>query len=102
MNNDQTISIVLPAHNEEASIEALVRGLLKLFPGQEIIVVNDGSSDATALAASRARAIVLSHEQRRGYGAAIKTGLRAAHGEYILICDGDGQHSPEDAALLAL
>jgi len=67
---------------------------------REIIVVDDGSEDATADCAARAGATVVKHPYRKGNGAAIKTGIRKASGEFVLIMDGDGQHAPEDAPRL--
>lgn len=100
MNFNEKVSVVIPAYNEEASIETVVAGIKKHLPGCEIIVVNDGSCDATADRAACAGAVVLFHDIRLGYGAAIKTGVRAATGEYVLLCDGDGQHAPNDVARL--
>ncbi len=101
MSVDKKNSVIIPAYNEETAIEEVVRGILRRLPGTEIIVINDGSSDATAERAERAGAVVLNHDLRLGYGASIKTGVRAAEGEYVLLCDGDGQHSAEDAARVA-
>src|SRR3990167_6551437 len=100
MNSDKKVSAIIPAYNEEATIESVVCRLIQRLPECEIIVVNDGSTDETAARASRGGAIVLNHDLRLGYGASIKTGVRNAKGEYVLLCDGDGQHSPDDAALL--
>ena len=67
---------------------------------REILVVDDGSTDETAARAEAAGARVIRHPYNKGNGAAVKTGIRAATGEYILIIDGDGQHKPEDARRL--
>jgi len=67
---------------------------------REIIVVDDGSSDATAERARAAGATVVRHPYNKGNGAAVKTGIRSAGGEYVLIVDGDGQHQAADAARL--
>ncbi len=64
-------------------------------------MIDDGSSDDTGARASAAGARVIRHPYRKGNGAAVKTGIRAATGEYILIIDGDGQHRPADAVRLA-
>ena len=67
-----------------------------------MIVVDDGSRDATAAEAERAGAMVLAHPSSRGYGAALKTGILAAKSEFTLILDADGQHKASDVpALLA-
>ena len=65
-----------------------------------MIVVDDGSSDETSRLAGSAGAIVVRHPYNKGNGAAVKSGIRRAAGEYVLIVDGDGQHSPADAERL--
>lgn len=95
MNADQ-VSIVIPALNEEAAIAGVVKGLIAHFPESEIIVVDDGSRDATASIAREAGARVIGHDRNRGYGAALRTGTEAAAREYVLFCDSDGQHTPQD------
>ena len=97
---DDNVSIVVPAFNEEAVIGQVVRALRSRFQHCEIIVVNDGSNDCTADKASGLGALVISHEQNRGYGAALKTGARVATQDFVLFCDGDGQHAEEDVARL--
>jgi len=86
--------------DEELSIAAVVRRLKDAAPWREIIVVDDGSSDATGQRAREAGAHVVRHPYNKGNGAAVKTGARSAAGEFVLIVDGDGQHSPEDACRL--
>ena len=63
-------------------------------------MIDDGSADDTAAQAAAAGARVVRHPYNKGNGAAVKTGIRAATGEYILIIDGDGQHQPADAVRL--
>lgn len=92
------LSIVIPAKNEGAAIGPVVERARAHFDAVEIIVVDDGSDDNTAAVAADAGAIVISHPESLGNGAAIKTGARAANGELIAFMDGDGQH---DAAELA-
>jgi len=89
-------SIVLPARNEALVIGETVARLRALFPETEILVVNDGSTDDTAAIAEAAGARVISHPYSKGNGAAIKTGARAAKGEWIVFMDADGQHDPAD------
>lgn len=97
------ISIVLPAKNESAAIGDTVAGIVRVLPEAEVIVVNDGSTDATAAVAEAAGARVVHHPYSKGNGAAIKTGARAASGEVIVFMDADGQHDPADIPrLLAL
>lgn len=94
------VSILIPAYNEGPSVGDVIRTLLAAGPWHEILLVDDGSSDETAAAAEAAGARVLRHPYNKGNGAAVKTGIRAATGEYILVIDGDGQHRPEDAQRL--
>jgi glycosyltransferase involved in cell wall biosynthesis len=94
------VSVVIPAYNEADAIGAVVAALTGAAAWHEIIVVDDGSRDATSLTASSAGATVVTHPYNKGNGAAVKSGIRRATGEYILIVDGDGQHRPEDACRL--
>ncbi len=99
----KTVSIVIPAYNEAATIAALlrrVRAARAPFPG-EVIVIDDGSRDrmlATLreIAADDADLRVLSHVTNRGKGAAIRTGLAAARGDVVLIQDADLEYDPVD------
>lgn len=98
------VSVIIPAFREEESIGRVVEGTSKVLKSLnvsfEIIVVNDGSDDATAQRARGAGARAISHPYRMGNGAAIKTGIRHARGRTIVMMDGDGQHSPADIPLL--
>jgi len=94
------VSIIIPALNEEATIETVVRGLLTHFPEAEIIVIDDGSSDATGKLAAQAGAQVISHDHNLGYGASLRTGVEAASRDFVLFCDADGQHTAEDVGRL--
>lgn len=93
-------SVVIPAFNEARAIEAVVSALRDSASWHEIIVIDDGSSDGTAERARAAGARVVSHPYNKGNGASVKTGVREATGEYVLILDGDGQHQPSDARML--
>src|SRR5439155_7293714 len=97
MAEPDAVSIVIPACNEAPAIGGVVRELSRLARWREILVVDDGSSDRTAAEAEAAGAQVIRHPYKKGNGAAVKTGIRAASGEYVLIIDGDGQHPPADA-----
>jgi glycosyltransferase involved in cell wall biosynthesis len=93
------ISIVIPAFNEEEGIAQTLQSLCSepYLKGAEIIVVDDGSADRTgAVVASFPQIKLIRHPFNRGYGSAICTGARAAHGEYIFWFDSDGQHRVED------
>src|SRR5437867_13307552 len=95
-----TVSIVIPAFNEGASIDAVVSELLAAASWHEVIVVDDGSSDDTGANATAAGARVIRHPYNKGNGAAVKTGIRCATGRFVLIVDADGQHRPSDAIRL--
>jgi glycosyltransferase involved in cell wall biosynthesis len=93
-------SVLIPAFDEARSIAHVVGGLLAAARWREILVVDDGSGDETAARAEAAGARVVRHPYNKGNGAAVKTGIRQANGEFILIIDGDGQHRPADALRL--
>jgi glycosyltransferase involved in cell wall biosynthesis len=91
------ISIVIPAFNESKNLPPLLGGIRALELAQaEMIVVDDGSTDGTAEIAQGQGANVVRHPYNIGNGAAVKSGIRAARGKWIVLMDGDGQHKPED------
>jgi glycosyltransferase involved in cell wall biosynthesis len=92
--------VIVPAFNEERSIGPLVEALAAAGAWHQILVVNDGSTDATAARAEAAGATVVTHPYNKGNGASVKTGIRNATGDHILIIDGDGQHRAADAVRL--
>jgi len=94
------VTILLPAYNEEQSIAATIKSIQQLHPDFEILVIDDGSTDNTMQEAMDAGATVWPHPYNIGNGAAIKTGLRMASGDWIVMMDADGQHQPEDIARL--
>ena len=100
MAGPSTTSIIVPALNEAEAIADLVRALRGSAPWHEVIVVDDGSTDGTGERAREAGAIVVRHPYNKGNGAAVKSGVRRATGDAILIVDGDGQHRPADAVRL--
>jgi glycosyltransferase involved in cell wall biosynthesis len=95
-----TTSIIVPALNEAEAVGDLVRALRGGAAWHEVIVVDDGSTDGTGERAREAGAIVVRHPYNKGNGAAVKSGVRRATGDAILIVDGDGQHRPADAVRL--
>jgi len=103
------LSFFFPAHNEAENIEALVAEALENLPTLaeefEVIAVDDGSRDTTPqiadrLAASDPRVRVVHHETNKGYGAAVRSGLRAARYDLVAFTDGDRQFKVADLALL--
>jgi len=92
----KTVSVVIPAFNEEGAVQPVIAELQEIIHQQgivpEIIVVDDGSKDRTAQIAAAAGAKVLRHRSNRGYGASLKTGIAAASSEYIVITDADGTY----------
>ena len=93
-------SVVIPAKNEASGLERLLPDLVARHPDAEVIVVDDGSTDATVAVCEQAGVQVISHPYSKGNGAAVKTGARAATGKYIVFMDGDGQHDPADIVRL--
>ena len=91
------VSIIIPAYNEELTIVHLLNELEAYTSEFEIIVVNDASSDKTSQLLNNFEKIkIITHPYNKGYGAALKTGIRAASGEFVLTMDADGQHRPEE------
>jgi len=109
------LSVVIPAHNEAENVGPLVREIVAALAGEagaaggpgagsadyEIVLVDDGSSDATfaraeALAREVPRLVIARHERSRGQSFAIATGVRSARGAWIATLDGDGQNDPAD------
>jgi glycosyltransferase involved in cell wall biosynthesis len=102
------IAAVVPAYDAEATVGAVVRGLLAEAPFAPplgiVIVVDDGSDDSTTQVARQAGAMVVGHATNRGKGAALRTGFERAlalGAETCVTVDADGQHFPQDAAYLA-
>lgn len=103
------LSFFFPAYNDGGTIASLViravRAASRLTPDYEVIVVNDGSRDATAeildeLARTYPRVRVVHHSVNRGYGAALRTGFATATKELIAYTDGDAQYDPAEVELL--
>lgn len=90
-----TVSVVIPAKNEAAALGGVLGRIRAVLPDAELVVVDDGSTDATAAVAAAAGARVVSHRYSMGNGAAIKSGARTASGDVLVFMDADGQHPPE-------
>ncbi|MBN2010071.1 glycosyltransferase [candidate division KSB1 bacterium] len=92
------VSIVIPAYNESEAIgnvlDTLLQGSEEL--NVEIIVVNDGSNDATSEIVKQFPVRLINHDRNIGYGAALKTGIQNSQGSHVLICDADSQHRVDD------
>jgi glycosyltransferase involved in cell wall biosynthesis len=104
------VSVLIPAYNEEHAIEAVLKHIKTIMAASsiryEVIVIDDGSQDRTAMLAEQQKnVVVLKHSHNRGYGAAIKTGIRHARYEIVCITDADGTYPneriPEITKLLA-
>ena len=100
-----TLSVVIPAYNEEQGINDIVQRVLAVRPALkvagvddlELLIVDDGSSDATADIVRRIECVqLIQHQHNRGYGAALKTGFNRAAGELIGFLDADGTYPPEN------
>jgi glycosyltransferase involved in cell wall biosynthesis len=103
------LTAFVPVHDEVDSLADVVRDLLAVLPSVaarwELLIVDDGSRDGTAaladgLAQRHAHVRVVRHAQNRGYGAALRTGLLAAHHDAVFWMDGDGQFDPQDLVRL--
>lgn len=92
-NMSTSLTIIIPAYNEEASIGNVLGGLQYWRERAEIIVIDDASTDRTAQVAANAGVRVLHHARNKGYGAALKTGIRAASGDVVLMMDADSEHN---------
>jgi dolichol-phosphate mannosyltransferase len=97
----RTVSIVVPAYNEEAFIAALLEKLLRVDTesagfDKEIVVVNDGSKDRTAQIVAAVPGVRLINQENRGKGAAVQRGVREATGHFVLVQDADLEYEPAD------
>src|SRR5256712_6642177 len=103
------LSVFFPAYNDSGTIASMViravQAAAALTPDYEVIVVNDGSADATAeiaeeLARTYSHVRVVHHPKNRGYGGALQTGFRSATKDLIFYTDGDAQYDPSEMAVL--
>ena len=94
------ISVIIPAFNEGIVIGDVIQKIRaavnEVDKNHEIIVIDDGSTDETAINARAAGAVLIQHPYNIGMGASIKTGIRHARGRILVTIDGDGQHDPHD------
>lgn len=100
MADPSSVSVIIPAYEEAVAVGVVVQSIRAAATWCEVLVIDDGSADETATVASSAGAHVIRHPYNKGNGAAVKTGIRHAAGEYVLIVDADGQHTAEDALRL--
>lgn len=99
MYGSKTVSIVLPAHNEEPYIRRAVEDFLSLDVVDEVVVVDNNSTDGTADAVKGTRATLVP-EARQGYGYALRRGLRDATGDLIIMAEPDGTFMARDVLKL--
>ncbi len=99
---ENKVTIVMPAFNESQAIGICLDGLMPLAEqnGWQVLVINDGSTDDTGKIATEKGAVVINHWVNSGYGASLKTGIKAADGDIVVIMDADGQHNKDDIARL--
>ncbi len=98
----QAVSVVIPCHNEETAVADVVRRTRQALADREheVLVVDDGSADATAARAAEAGARVVRLSPNRGKGVALAEGARAARFPVLAFLDGDGQDDPADLPVL--
>jgi len=87
-----TVSVILPALDEEEALPDVVTDVRRWVPGAEIIVVDDGSRDATAEIARNLSCVLVSHEHNQGKGSALRSGLSRAQGGKVIVMDADATY----------
>ena len=97
MYPNKDVSIIIPAYNEEVGIKTTLNSLvgLNLHEKYEVIFIDDGSTDNTRKIIREYPVKSYYHNTNKGYGAALKTGIRKATGDKVIILDSDGQHDPK-------
>jgi len=99
MKNKTKVSVIIPAYNEEMTLSCVVKKVFESLKGEcrfEVIVVDDGSLDNTFKVANNSGALVIRHNRNMGQGAALKSGLKLASGDIVVMLDADGQHDPAE------
>ncbi|MEW5975376.1 MAG: glycosyltransferase family 2 protein [Acidobacteriota bacterium] len=95
-----SVTLIIPVHDEQDAIAEVVDRAIAVMKSLgrawEILVVDDGSNDATVERLKDKEVRILAHPYNIGNGAAVKTGIRHANCEIVVMMDGDGQHHPED------
>jgi glycosyltransferase involved in cell wall biosynthesis len=95
MWNKKTVSVVLPAYNEEEGIREAVESFFATNVVDEVIVVNNNSTDKTVEETQKTKATLV-HESKQGYGAALTRGLMEATGDYVVLAEPDGTFESRD------
>jgi len=96
----QTISIIIPCKNEQSTIGGLIDSLITSKIADEIIVVDDGSTDKTASILATKDVKVVRHPYSKGNGASIKSGTRSSTNDILIFLDADGQHNVDEIKTL--
>ncbi len=96
------LSVIVPVYNEETTVKTIITALLKVAKVHEIIIVNDGSTDATKniLQNIKNKKVKIFHKKNEGKGSAIREGLQYVQGDYVLIQDADLEYHPDDIQYL--
>ena len=102
MIDKDKISIVIPVYNEDSTVARVVSEILEKYGDSEVIVVDDGSTDNTGNILGDFNIRLIRHETNKGYGASLKTGIKAATNDVIITIDSDGEHSVDDVEMLIL
>lgn len=98
-----SLLIIVPAYNEQATLTGVIREVKQVLPDVSVVVIDDGSADATATLARDAGARVLSLPYHLGLGGAVQAGYKLAYElgyQYVIRIDGDGQHDARDIPVL--
>lgn len=99
MYKGKTVSLVLPAYNEEKNIQKSIDEFKKTKVVDEILVINNNSSDNTEVLAKKSGAKVV-NEIKQGYGFALRRGMKEAKGDLVVLCEPDGTFDATDITLL--